>query len=102
MKSVVDHMLEVAPRSQLRGLVDDYGEVDEQVLLLEGEIHLDRKPVSVPASTSRQYPRVETGCDLHGYINCASIHAPIHVSVTHTSHIGLASLHLNARTRCIC
>ncbi|KAG9125975.1 hypothetical protein FRC07_005383 [Ceratobasidium sp. 392] len=47
MKSVVDHMLEVAPRSQLRGLVENYGWVDTEVLLLEGEIHLDRKPGSL-------------------------------------------------------
>ncbi|KAG9099445.1 hypothetical protein FS749_001252 [Ceratobasidium sp. UAMH 11750] len=47
MKSVVDHMLEVAPRSRLRGLVEDYGWVDREVLLLEGEIHLNRKPGSL-------------------------------------------------------
>ncbi|KAG8701332.1 hypothetical protein FRC09_005427 [Ceratobasidium sp. 395] len=47
MKSVVDHMLQVAPRSQLRGLVEDYDWVDTEVLLLEGEVHLDRKPGSL-------------------------------------------------------
>ncbi|QRW05104.1 O-FucT domain protein [Ceratobasidium sp. AG-Ba] len=47
MKSVVDHMLEVAPRSRLRGLVDEYDRIDAEVLLLEGEIHLDRKPGSL-------------------------------------------------------
>ncbi|QRV91013.1 O-FucT domain protein [Ceratobasidium sp. AG-Ba] len=47
MKSVVDRMLEVAPRSRLRGLVDEYDRIDAEVLLLEGEIHLDRKPGSL-------------------------------------------------------
>lgn len=51
MKSVVDHMLEVAPRSRLRGFVDDYDQFDAEVLLLEGELHLYRKPGSLYFTT---------------------------------------------------
>lgn len=45
LKSVVDPIKQVAMRSTLKGLVDDYHNVSEEVLLLEGETHLNRKPV---------------------------------------------------------
>ena len=45
LKSVVEPIKQVAPRSALKGLIDDYESVTEDVLLLEGEIHLYRKPV---------------------------------------------------------
>jgi hypothetical protein len=45
LKSVTEPIQEIAKRSSLRGLVDDYGHYTEEVLLLEGEVHLYRKPV---------------------------------------------------------
>jgi hypothetical protein len=44
-KTVVDPIRQVAPRSQIRGFVEDYSPVKAEVLMLEGEIHLGRKPV---------------------------------------------------------
>jgi hypothetical protein len=46
LKSVVEPIKQLAPRTQLRGLVDDYDSKTEEVLLLAGETHLSRKPVS--------------------------------------------------------
>ena len=45
LKSVVEPIKQVAPRSALKGLIDDYGSETANVLLLEGETHLNRKPV---------------------------------------------------------
>lgn len=45
LKSVVEPIKQIAPRSALKGLVDDYESETADVLLLEGEIHLGRKPV---------------------------------------------------------
>lgn len=47
LKSVIEPIKQIAPRSSLRGLVDDYDKHMEDVLLLEGETHLNRKPVSL-------------------------------------------------------
>ena len=44
-KSVVEPMKQVAPRSRLRGMVEDYRDIDTDVLVLAGETHLNRKPV---------------------------------------------------------
>jgi hypothetical protein len=44
-KSVVDPIKQVAPRSRLRGMVEDYNDIDTDVLVLAGETHLGRKPV---------------------------------------------------------
>lgn len=44
-KSVVEPMKQVAPRSRLRGMVEDYIDIDTNVLVLAGETHLNRKPV---------------------------------------------------------
>lgn len=46
-KTVVEPIRQVVPRYTLRGFKEDYGDVDADVLLIEGEIHLGRKPVSV-------------------------------------------------------
>lgn len=44
----VDHPIhEVAPLAAMRGFVDDYYHHTEDVLLLTGEIHGGRKPVSL-------------------------------------------------------
>lgn len=45
-KTVVDPIRQVVPRSRVRGLVEDFT-VTAEVLLLEGETHLGRKPVGV-------------------------------------------------------
>ncbi|KAG8903163.1 hypothetical protein FRB99_003664 [Tulasnella sp. 403] len=44
LKSVVEPIKQVAPLSRLRGWVDDYDQVDADILVLEGETHLGRKP----------------------------------------------------------
>lgn len=44
-KTVVDPLKEVVPRSRVRGFTEDFN-VGGEVLLLEGETHLGRKPVS--------------------------------------------------------
>jgi hypothetical protein len=45
-KTVVLSIKEVAPRSSIRGFKDDYYHVDADVVVLAGETHLSRKPVS--------------------------------------------------------
>jgi hypothetical protein len=47
-KTVVQPMRQVAPRSTIRGFIDDYYHVDADVVVLAGETHLYRKPVSNP------------------------------------------------------
>lgn len=51
-KTIVDPARQIVPRSALRGLKDEYGHIEDDVLLIEGEIHLERKPV-------RYVPRLE-------------------------------------------
>ena len=46
VKNVVNPIKQVAPRDSIRGFVDDYYHITEDVLLLRGEIHYERKPVS--------------------------------------------------------
>src|SRR5262245_56546017 len=46
VKNVVNPIQQVAPRSSLRGLREDYGHLTADVVLLEGEVHSGRKPVS--------------------------------------------------------
>jgi hypothetical protein len=45
-KTVVQPIKEVAPRSSIRGFKEDYYHVDADVVVLAGETHLFRKPVS--------------------------------------------------------
>jgi hypothetical protein len=45
LKSVVEPIRQVVPSSRLRGLIEDYDSVNTDVLVLEGETHLNRKPV---------------------------------------------------------
>lgn len=45
VKNVVNPVKQVAPRDSIRGFVDDYYYFTEDVLLLRGEIHYQRKPV---------------------------------------------------------
>ena len=45
-KTVVYPIRQVARRSTIRGFKDDYYDVDADVVLLVGDTHLYRKPVS--------------------------------------------------------
>ncbi|KIJ17149.1 hypothetical protein PAXINDRAFT_167928, partial [Paxillus involutus ATCC 200175] len=44
VKNVVNPIKQVAPRDSIRGFVEDYYRFTEDVLLLKGEIHYERKP----------------------------------------------------------
>lgn len=46
VKNVVNPIKQVAPRNSIRGFVNDFYNITEDVLLLRGEIHYQRKPVS--------------------------------------------------------
>jgi hypothetical protein len=48
-KTVVNPIRQVAKRSTIRGLKDDYYHLDADVVVLAGETHLYRKPVSNPS-----------------------------------------------------
>lgn len=50
-KDVVVPIRQAAPRSQLRGLYDDFGFIEQDVLLLQGEVHLGRNPGSLRFTT---------------------------------------------------
>ena len=54
-KSVVMPIRQVAPRTSLRGLQEDYGHTTADVILLEGEIHSRRKPVSIIIRADKRY-----------------------------------------------
>lgn len=45
IKNVVNPIRQVAPRDSSRGLREDYRHVNAGVILLEGEIHYERKPI---------------------------------------------------------
>ena len=45
-KTVVQPIRQVTKRSTIRGFIDDYYDVDADVIVLAGETHLYRKPVS--------------------------------------------------------
>jgi hypothetical protein len=49
VKNVVNPIKQVAPRDSIRGFVEDYYRFTEDVLLLKGEIHYERKPVGCPS-----------------------------------------------------
>ncbi|KDQ16760.1 hypothetical protein BOTBODRAFT_106823 [Botryobasidium botryosum FD-172 SS1] len=44
LKSVVEPIKQVAPVWRLRGMKDDFDSVNDDILVLEGETHLNRKP----------------------------------------------------------
>ena len=46
-KTVIQPIKQVVPRSSIRGFKDDYNRVDTDVVLIEGEVHAGRKPVSI-------------------------------------------------------
>lgn len=48
-KTVVDPIRQVVKRSSLRGFVEEYGDREEDVVIVAGETHLFRKPVRIIA-----------------------------------------------------
>ena len=46
-KTIIQPIRQVVPRSSIRGFKDDYYHVDTDVVLIEGEVHVGRKPVSI-------------------------------------------------------
>ncbi|KZT59687.1 hypothetical protein CALCODRAFT_466636 [Calocera cornea HHB12733] len=52
IKHVTEPIRQVAPTKMLRGLYDDVNNINDEVLLLEGEVHLWRKPGSLRFTTS--------------------------------------------------
>ena len=46
-KTVIRPIKQVAPRSSIRAFKDDYYHVDTDVVLIEGEVHMGTKPVSI-------------------------------------------------------
>ena len=48
-KTVVNPIKQIAKRSTIRGFKDDYYHLDADVVVLAGETHLYRKPVSRPS-----------------------------------------------------
>ncbi|TDL17252.1 hypothetical protein BD410DRAFT_794558 [Rickenella mellea] len=69
LKSVSGPVRQAAPRSSLRGLVEDYAHITTDVLLLEGEVHHGRKPGSLRFTT-------EEGRDVFTNIVRQAIHTP--------------------------
>lgn len=55
-KTVVEPIRQVVPRHTLRGFKEDYEDISADVLLIEGEIHLGRKPVSVDVLNKKRRP----------------------------------------------
>ncbi|KAL4073627.1 hypothetical protein J3A83DRAFT_4091128 [Scleroderma citrinum] len=57
VKDVALPILEAIPRERIQGLYEDFGQVSEKVLLLQGEIHWARKPGSLFFTTSASRSR---------------------------------------------
>jgi hypothetical protein len=56
-KTVIRPIKQVAPRSSIRGFKDDYYHVDTDVVLIEGEVHIGTKPVSIAPNFSLSHMR---------------------------------------------
>lgn len=54
-KTVEHPAREVVPLDMMRGFVDDYAELTEDVVWLQGEVHADRKPVRSLLSLSLSF-----------------------------------------------
>lgn len=63
VKHVVMPMRQVALRTSIRGFVEDYRHVDADVVVLAGETHLYRKPVSI-----RIFAVLAVGLNIHNLI----------------------------------
>ena len=55
-KTVVHPIKQVAHRSTIRGFKDDYHHIEADVVILAGETHLYRKPVSRPSHSHALLP----------------------------------------------
>ena len=53
-KTVIEPIKQAVPRSRVRAWVEDYSSVTAEVLFLEGEVHLGRKPVR-PSPTDSSF-----------------------------------------------
>ncbi|KAG9038130.1 hypothetical protein FRB95_002570 [Tulasnella sp. JGI-2019a] len=51
LKSVVEPIRQITPISRISGWVDDYSHITDDILVIEGEIHLNRKPGGMRFST---------------------------------------------------
>ena len=47
VKDVISTIYEAVPRNRIRGLYEDFHNISARVLLLRGEVHNGRKPVSI-------------------------------------------------------
>ncbi|KAG1831076.1 hypothetical protein EV424DRAFT_1373861 [Suillus variegatus] len=65
-KDVAVPIRQAAPRNLLRGLYEDFGLIEQDVLLLEGEVHLGRKPGALKFSTLESRERY-TQIVLHNF-----------------------------------
>lgn len=45
LRTVTKPGIQTAPCSQIQGLKDDFGSIIEDVILVEGETHVGRKPI---------------------------------------------------------
>jgi hypothetical protein len=73
-KAVVSHLKQIVPRSSIRGFRDDFYDVDADVVVLAGETHLYRKPVSSGRSVLRSIPIDSSGVHaFHGGVAAQSI-----------------------------
>lgn len=70
VKNVVNPIRQVAPRRTLRGLREDYGHLTADVVLLTGEVHHERKPVSYHQNRLS----VHAVSRLHDYVGVASFY----------------------------
>ncbi|PVG00773.1 hypothetical protein CPB86DRAFT_754331 [Serendipita vermifera] len=61
VKWVINPRIDVAPRDRIRGFVEDFAHLTEDVILLKGEVHLGRKPGGMRFTTeeaSRNFARM--------------------------------------------
>jgi len=72
VKNVVNPIRQVAPRRTLRGLREDYGHLNADVVLLTGEVHYERKPGSLRFTTAANR-------DLFSRLVLYRVHAPFKV-----------------------
>jgi hypothetical protein len=64
-KTIIRPIKQVAPRLSIRGFKDDYYDMDTDVVLIDGEVHNGRKPVSIaPHFCSRTCIHVNANFDL--------------------------------------
>ncbi|KAG2140587.1 hypothetical protein DEU56DRAFT_797543 [Suillus clintonianus] len=56
-KDVAVPIRQAAPRNSLRGLYEDFGSIEQDVLLLKGEVHLGRKPGALKFTTLESQER---------------------------------------------